>query len=120
MQRGRRGDGIVKAHRLSFELHYGPFDQELDVLHRCDNPLCVRPEHLFLGTAATNTADMIAKRRMAVNERLPQTRLTAEQVQDIREEYARGGVTQAALAKRYGVDQGHISKTVNGKRRTHV
>jgi len=53
----------IKAHRMSWLIHFGPFDQRLMVLHRCDNPKCVRPDHLFLGDAATNARDMSSKRR---------------------------------------------------------
>ncbi len=59
-----QGDQIpTGAHRVSWELHRGPIPAGVYVLHRCDVPACVNPEHLFLGSAADNVQDMIAKGR---------------------------------------------------------
>ena len=64
---------VLRAHRVSWELHDGPIPSGMDVLHRCDTPACVRPDHLFLGTAADNIADMFAKGRQP-DRRAPRNR----------------------------------------------
>lgn len=59
----RTGSGTIDAHRLSWILHFGPIPEEMYVCHRCDVKVCVRPDHLFLGTPKQNTADMFLKGR---------------------------------------------------------
>lgn len=54
---------VTRAHRVSWMIHEGPIPEGQKVLHRCDTPACVRPDHLFLGTQADNMADMNAKGR---------------------------------------------------------
>jgi hypothetical protein len=93
-----------KAHRIAYALTYGDFDPKLFVCHRCDNPSCVRPDHLFLGTATENNADRAAKGRTTH----PQPgvyfapRLSFAIAEQIRIEHKRDGVTTRQLAKKYG------------------
>ena len=61
----KSGHRIWRAHRLAYELTYGPIPPGLVILHQCDNPACVRPDHLMAGTQADNIADMMAKGRHA-------------------------------------------------------
>lgn len=111
---GRRGVPERKAHRLSWELAHGT--HELCVLHKCDNPACVNVEHLFLGTQQDNVADMRAKGRgcnppVHIGAANFRTRMTAEQVIQIRELYA-AGTSQPELGKRFGMSQAKISDIV--------
>jgi hypothetical protein len=105
---------VLRAHRLSWEWAYGPVPPGMQVCHRCDNPPCVRPEHLFLGTMADNMADASTKRRFA-----PRRRLTEQQVLDIRRRHATGE-TQKALAREYGVWHGQISRIIRGEEWRHL
>jgi HNH endonuclease len=101
------------AHRVSWIFANGPLKDGLFALHRCDNRCCVNPLHLFAGTRADNTADMLGKKRQAKGFRLPQTRLSEKDVEDIRQSRE----LQQTLADRYGVVQSHISLIKSGHHR---
>lgn len=105
------------AHRVSYELAHGPIPEDKDVLHRCDNPLCVRPDHLFLGTHADNMQDMVQKGRMHLRNH---TKLTAEKVIAIRQRYSSGGITQSQLAKEYEVKLDCIDRVINRRTWKHI
>lgn len=105
------------AHRVSYEWAYGPIPAGMDVCHKCDNPACIRPDHLFLGDHATNMRDRTAKRRdnAPKGERNNKARLTWEAVRAIRAAYAVGDVTLKTLATQHGVSVPVVSKVVRGE-----
>lgn len=91
------------ASRVCWVLHNGEIPDKLHVLHRCDNPLCVNPNHLFLGTPRDNMVDCLTKGRIR------SAIVSAEQVIEIRRLYAVGDITQADLAKQFGMSRRGIS-----------
>lgn len=97
----------VYAHRISWELFNNqPIPKGLYVLHRCDNPSCVNPEHLFLGTYKDNSDDMIRKGRAkhVSGENHGCAKFTQQEADNIRTRYALGGITPKELAKAYLVN----------------
>ena len=105
----------IQASRLSWILHYGD-PGKLSVLHKCDNPACVKIEHLFIGSPNDNSKDMVKKQRQANGERLPQSKLTENEILAIRN----SPLLQKELAIIYGIDQSTISYIKNNKRWRHI
>ncbi len=110
------------AHRFSYWLANGDFDTSLQVCHRCDNPSCVNPEHLFLGTRSDNMQDCADKGRLstqngsaASGENSGRAKLNWQQVREIRERFSNGGVSQRELGRQYGVDGRVINKIIHNK-----
>ena len=112
--------GLMRAHRLSWEIHYGPIPDKMDVLHTCDVPPCVRPDHLFLGSHTDNMKDMARKGRSNLGERCPLAKLRAVDIPTIRERYAQGDVTLSVLASEYGVTSGAVGQAVRRKSWRHI
>ena len=135
----------IRAHRYAYELENGAIDGGLIICHKCDNPSCVRASHLFAGTHADNSADMVAKGRQTTGSNVPyenrlrgdahplrrnpelvrkgskhsRAKLTESDVISIRQLYERGG-KQVDIANQYGVNYRTISLIVLRKSWTHI
>jgi hypothetical protein len=105
--------GKSKAHRLSYKLFCGPVEAGEFILHRCGNSHCVNPYHLYVGDAAQNAIDRDSHGTTAKGERLPQTRLSAQDVTVIRQSTSR----VVDLAKQFGVSKGCVSNIRHGRSR---
>lgn len=108
----------IGVHRFSYKLHYGPIPPRMFVCHHCDNPSCVNPTHLFLGTPKDNVLDMVHKGRAKSSppglsgEDHPNAKLTWDQVNMIRASFETGNVTLQELAERFNVTKQTISYIV--------
>jgi hypothetical protein len=139
---GRCGSGYGKfryatkgyaSHRLAYEIQHGPIPEGLCVLHRCDNPPCCNPAHLFAGTHADNMKDRNSKGRQARGDKVAsrlypgirkgtlngRARLTESTVVLIRAEYA-NGATLVELAQQHGVSFSAVSRLVRRETWAHV
>lgn len=106
-----------RAHRAAWMLMFGSVPRGIDVCHRCDNRLCCRPSHMFLGTRKDNMQDAKAKGRTRPGPRMPgeshpEAKLTWDAVTEIR---AAKGVSHYELARRYGVSRPLIGYVLNDK-----
>lgn len=116
---GRFSVGLdeIRAHRFSWELANGNIPEGLCVLHRCDNPPCVNPDHLFLGTVQDNAIDAISKGRARIpvlfGKSNPAARLTAAKVRKMRS--LRNSRTMRSLAAEFGVCPATVYKIVSQK-----
>lgn len=116
----------VAAHRFSYELFYGAISGDFVVLHECDNPRCVNPKHLRLGTLSDNMQDMWDKGRHSFpsnafvhwdrhGERNPKSKLTQDDIFKIRAFFDRGLSTAKELARIYSISTVHVYDIVNLK-----
>jgi hypothetical protein len=120
---------MIGAHRAAWLLTFGEIPSDMEVCHHCDVRLCVRPDHLFLGTQQDNMTDAVNKQRMAAGdrhgmrtrpdrrprgERHGMAKLTAEKVREMRALYLAGGVSQVALGAQFDVHQMTVSRIVRG------
>ena len=115
-----QGRGVIGAHRFAYELSNGPIPDGLHCRHRCDNPPCCNPRHLFIGTALDNILDCVNKGRNARGESSGNSKLTEAEVAAIRKAYATGRWTQAQIAEHVGVSPSTVSQIVRREGWRHV
>ncbi len=128
------GKKNIRAHRASFEMAYGKIPDGLLVCHKCDNPACVRPDHLFLGTSADNSADMVAKGRVSKGQKHSKvmktttnrgenchlSKLAEKDVLDIRARCKPGQRNMTEVAKEYGLTRTTVQTIVYRKSWKHI
>jgi hypothetical protein len=111
-----RENGILvrfSAHRLSYMLHNGDIPEGLWVLHKCDNPSCINPDHLFLGSVKDNVRDMNGKGRHR------KEKLTEPEVMEMYRSH-QNGVSAYQIAAKFGISHNHAWKIVTGKAWVHL
>ena len=113
-------DTYLGSHRMSWRIHFGDIPDGMCVCHKCDNPACVNPNHLFLGTHKDNMDDMVSKGRGATGEKQPTHKLKELEVFEIRRLYSTGKFTEKMLGKMFRVCFQSISFIVNRKTWTHI
>lgn len=111
---------VTHAHRVAWELTNGSIPKGLGALHHCDNPPCVNPAHLFLGTQADNAKDAVSKGRMHPGEAHGRSKLTAADVLAIRAQYAEGGILQRELADAYSISPQQVYNIVHRRSWRHT
>lgn len=126
IQRGRRGEGNDRTHRVSWTIHNGNIPTHMCVLHECDNPPCVRPDHLFLGTRLDNNRDMMQKGRQRPGldrcvrgSAHPNAKLIERAVANARQRCAQGASVKE-MAREYGVAETTLHNAITGKTWAHV
>lgn len=104
------------AHRFSYELHAGPIPPGMFVCHSCDNPPCVNPAHLFLGTVQDNVDDMKAKGRGVGGCGHPMAKYTDAEIDEMRRRRADGG-SVSSIARAFGASVGYVSAVLRNLKR---
>lgn len=113
--------GIVGAHRIAYFLFKGDLLENHFICHRCDNPACANPNHLFQATPQENSTDMVIKGRnvLTLGTINGMAKLTDADIKEIRS-LAKQGITQTAIAKRFAIDQSQVSRIINKRHWSHI
>jgi hypothetical protein len=108
---------LLGAHVVAYELTNGPVPSGLEILHRCDNPLCVRPDHLAVGTHLENVQDASAKGRLRVS-RPTRQRLSVADIEEIRSLVA-SGERRFRVANNFGISKTYVTQIMSGRARRY-
>jgi hypothetical protein len=111
---------IWLAHRFSYTLHCDEIPYGMQVLHRCDNGHCVNPKHLFLGTQQDNMDDKVAKDRQAKGIDNGNSKLTVNEVIEIRRLCSEGKLLQYEIAEKFNVDPKTITNIKLRRQWSHI
>lgn len=109
----------IYAHRLSYMIHKGEIAEGMEVCHTCDNPGCVNPLHLFLGTSKDNAQDMKSKDRHLKGAKNKKAKLDDDKVREIHK-LSKQGVSQGNIARTFEVAQSTVWKILKGERWEHI
>lgn len=117
---GGRGTKFIRAHRASWILYRGPIPPGMCVLHVCDHPPCVCPDHLFLGNQVDNAVDAVKKGRVRQGDNHWNVKISDKRVAELRSVYKRHAKNQNILAKRFGISIHTLRRICYGTTRKHV
>ncbi len=112
-------NGFAWAHRFSYFIHKGDFDRTKLICHTCDNPACVNPDHLYIGTTKTNSDDKVSRNRQMRGEKYPLSKLKESDIISIRS-LNNSGIQQKDICKEFGLSSAMVSLIVNRKRWAHI
>ena len=110
---------VYVASRISYEVYVAPLKNELHICHKCYNPLCVNPKHLFAGSVKDNMRDMVNKNRSAKGSRHSQAKLNESSVKEIKK-LLKQNLSHSKIAELFDVKREAISKINQGTRWSHI
>lgn len=112
----------LRTNRVSWMIHFGEIPEGLCVCHTCDNPCCVNPSHLFLGTHGDNAKDRERKgrRKIKYGDDNPNTKFSSVAIKSVLDQYETGQYTQKKLSEMSGISRSHLCAIIHGRKRPDV